>query len=153
MRSVNRFLHKGTTIAQIVWLVGAGLVGCAASGEGITVDGGATQQSSNGDDASTSPSDDASDPGTTDPGTDPTDPGTDSSTEPTGDDSGTGSTDDAGTPPPASTTPPPFMLPPPPPPATGDGGANSCTTKICIDPVFDCPLQGCFNGCMNFFCQ
>lgn len=36
-------------------------------------------------------------------------------------------------------------------PAPGDGGA--CTTKICIDPVFDCPLQGCFNGCTNFHCM
>jgi hypothetical protein len=34
-----------------------------------------------------------------------------------------------------------------------DGGVNSCATKICIDPVFDCPLQGCFNGCANFFCK
>jgi len=37
--------------------------------------------------------------------------------------------------------------------STGDGGANMCTTKICIDPVFDCPLQGCFNGCTNFHCM
>jgi hypothetical protein len=36
-------------------------------------------------------------------------------------------------------------------PASDDGGA--CTTKICIDPVFDCPLQGCFNGCTNFHCM
>jgi len=36
-------------------------------------------------------------------------------------------------------------------PASGDGGA--CTTKICIDPVFDCPLQGCFNGCTDFHCM
>jgi hypothetical protein len=34
-----------------------------------------------------------------------------------------------------------------------DGGANMCSTKICIDPVFDCPLQGCFNGCTNFVCN
>jgi|HubBroStandDraft_2_1064218.scaffolds.fasta_scaffold05259_6 hypothetical protein len=38
-------------------------------------------------------------------------------------------------------------------PASGDGGANACSTKICIDPVFDCPLQGCFNGCTNFHCD
>jgi len=36
-------------------------------------------------------------------------------------------------------------------PASDDGGA--CTTKICVDPVFDCPLQGCFNGCTNFHCN
>ncbi|MGO9837699.1 MAG: hypothetical protein ACLP1X_26225 [Polyangiaceae bacterium] len=36
-------------------------------------------------------------------------------------------------------------------PAPDDGGA--CTTKICVDPVFDCPLQGCFNGCTNFHCN
>ena len=35
--------------------------------------------------------------------------------------------------------------------SSGDGGV--CKTKICIDPVFDCPLQGCFNGCTNFFCN
>jgi hypothetical protein len=34
-----------------------------------------------------------------------------------------------------------------------DSGTNMCNTKICIDPVFDCPLQGCFNGCVNFVCQ
>jgi hypothetical protein len=69
--------------------------------------------------------------------------GDDSAAPPTGDDGGTA---------------PPFMFPPISLPdggstSTGDGGANACTTKICIDPVFDCPLQGCFNGCMNFFCQ
>jgi len=37
------------------------------------------------------------------------------------------------------------------PPPSGD--ASACSTKICIDPVFDCPLQGCFNGCVNFQCQ
>jgi hypothetical protein len=36
---------------------------------------------------------------------------------------------------------------------SGDGAVNSCTTKLCVDPVFDCPLQGCFNGCVNFFCK
>ena len=35
----------------------------------------------------------------------------------------------------------------------GDGDANACLSKLCIDPVFDCPLQGCFNGCVNFHCQ
>jgi hypothetical protein len=39
------------------------------------------------------------------------------------------------------------------PASSGDGGANMCTTKICVDPVFDCPLQGCFNGCTNFHCD
>ncbi len=28
----------------------------------------------------------------------------------------------------------------------------ACTAKLCIDPVFDCPLQGCFNGCVSFHC-
>lgn len=37
--------------------------------------------------------------------------------------------------------------------STGDADANMCATKICIDPVFDCPLQGCFNGCTNFLCN
>jgi hypothetical protein len=37
--------------------------------------------------------------------------------------------------------------------ATADAGANMCATKICVDPVFDCPLQGCFNGCTNFLCN
>jgi hypothetical protein len=34
---------------------------------------------------------------------------------------------------------------------TDDGGASACTMKICVDPVFDCPLQGCFNGCSGPF--
>jgi hypothetical protein len=38
------------------------------------------------------------------------------------------------------------------PPASSDDG-GVCTTKICIDPVFDCPLQGCFNGCTNVHCN
>jgi hypothetical protein len=32
-------------------------------------------------------------------------------------------------------------------------GDNACKTKLCVDPIFDCPLQGCFNGCTNFFCN
>jgi len=66
--------------------------------------------------------------------------------------------DDAPSTPPSddASPPPPLSLPPLPLPdggstATGDGGV--CTTKICIDPVFDCPLQGCFNGCVNFHCM
>ena len=55
---------------------------------------------------------------------------------------------------------PPFTFPPIDWPDAGlgapsgpdDGGDNACTSKICIDPVFDCPLQGCFNGCTNFHC-
>jgi hypothetical protein len=68
--------------------------------------------------------------------------------------------DDASAPAEGGSTPilPPITFPdagglPPPPPPSGDGGANSCTSKICIDPVFDCPLQGCFNGCTNFHCM
>ena len=54
--------------------------------------------------------------------------------------------------------PPPFVFPPLTLPDSGgssssdDGGPNACTAKLCIDPVFDCPLQGCFNGCTNFHC-
>ncbi len=37
--------------------------------------------------------------------------------------------------------------------ADKDGSANACKKKICVDPVFDCPLQGCFAGCKDFFCN
>jgi hypothetical protein len=37
--------------------------------------------------------------------------------------------------------------------SSSSNDANACSTKICIDPVFDCPLQGCFNGCTNFHCM
>lgn len=37
--------------------------------------------------------------------------------------------------------------------ADADGGDPMCKTKLCVDPVFDCPLQGCWNGCTNFFCN
>jgi hypothetical protein len=77
-----------------------------------------------------------------------TDPGGDDATPPAADDAGTGT----------GITLPPFSFPDASlggstPMSTGDGGANACSTKICIDPVFDCPLQGCFNGCTNFLCN
>jgi len=83
-------------------------------------------------------------------------PTDDAGTTGTGDDAGTpgtGSGDDAG-----SISIPPISFPDgglggSPPASTDDGGANMCTTKICIDPVFDCPLQGCFNGCTDFHCN
>src|SRR5580704_8179467 len=67
-----------------------------------------------------------------------------------GDDGSTDSGDDGGTPP---FTLPPLTLPDSGGSSSDDGGPNSCTSKICIDPVFDCPLQGCFNGCTNFHCM
>jgi len=101
-----------------------------------TDDGGTTPT---GDEAGsgTSPTDDA---GTTGAGDDASSPGT-------------GSGDDAG-----GISIPPLSFPDSglggsPPASTDDGGANMCTTKICIDPVFDCPLQGCFNGCTDFHCN
>ena len=48
---------------------------------------------------------------------------------------------------------PPFMLPDSGGSSSDDGGPNSCSSKLCIDPVFDCPLQGCFNGCANLHCM
>ena len=84
-------------------------------------------------------------------GTPPTD---DAGTTGAGDDasSGTGSGDDAGGIS-ISSLFPDGGLGGSPPASTDDGGANMCTTKICIDPVFDCPLQGCFNGCTDFHCN
>jgi hypothetical protein len=101
------------------------------------------QAPSSGDDTCTTCSDDSS---VAPVETDDASVGSDDSSAPaTGDDGSTG------------TTPPPFMFPPVSLPEAGsstdDGGANSCTTKICIDPVFDCPLQGCFNGCVNLHCM
>jgi hypothetical protein len=91
-----------------------------------------------GDDGSTGTSDDAS----SDSSTGTEDAGDDASigTDDAGIDAGPGAPVDAGSAGDSSAT-------------QSDGGANMCSTKICIDPVFDCPLQGCFNGCTNFLCN
>jgi len=59
-------------------------------------------------------------------------PGDDGSTGVPNDDAGTGTGDSS---------------------ATQADAANMCASKLCIDPVFDCPLQGCFNGCTNLHCN
>ena len=96
-----------------------------------------------------SPSDDSGEPTGNPPSG-----GSSSGADPGGDDAIAPSGDEAGTP----ITLPPFSFPDAglggsAPMSTGDGGTNVCSTKICIDPVFDCPLQGCFNGCTNFVCN
>ncbi len=93
-------------------------------------------------------------PGSSDPGSStPVDEAGGGSAE----DSGSAPVDDAGgggtTPAPTLPSFPPITLPEAGSSTSSDGGANMCSTKICVDPVFDCPLQGCFNGCVNFVCQ
>ncbi len=39
------------------------------------------------------------------------------------------------------------------PPPRDSGAVDMCSKKLCIDPIFDCPLQGCYKGCgTNFYC-
>jgi hypothetical protein len=126
-------------------------LGCAS---GPSIPGGSFKNTpfaeAGGDDAASNPSPGSPPPSDDGGGPPPTDDsGTSTPTPTTGD---AAAAADAGSPP----IIPPFNFPDtgaPPPPPSGDGGANSCTTKICVDPVFDCPLQGCFNGCTNFHCM
>ncbi len=150
-----------------VWLAGfaaiLGVAGCATSADppstpsssafGTGMPGGSTSgagQSSGGDSPSTSGGSSGggsgSSGGSGSAGSD--DAGSASDDATTGDDASPGvpGSDDA-SPPPLF---PPLTLPDS---GSSSGDANACSTKICIDPVFDCPLQGCFNGCVNFVCQ
>jgi hypothetical protein len=170
MRSVKRISGNFGGAAHGIGLIGLvaalGVAGCAKASDptsssplgagpvGGSGSGGNLQQGDpqTGDDACTSCSSSGGGSGSGGGGVIGSDDASVPGDDATASDDGTAPPpgDDAGT--------PPFMFPPITLPdsgstSTGDGGANACTTKICIDPVFDCPLQGCFNGCMNFFCQ
>jgi hypothetical protein len=133
------------------------VAGCAASGTGDestgipTNSGVKTASDTDGGGGGNSPATaqtPASDPGSSSP--------IDEAGGGSSDDGGGAPADDAGG---GGTTPtlptlPPISLPEAGTSSTsGDGGASACSTKICVDPVFDCPLQGCFNGCVNFSCK
>jgi hypothetical protein len=168
---VNRFSLKSSTRGTM-WALGlvAALVlaGCAKAADPGAVEGestgsqsgsgstsgssGSGQQASTGDNSTGSGTSGDDSTGLNPPSGD--DSSTSSGSPSPGDDSSAPSGDDSST---GTTAPPlfpPFTLPEAGMSSTpDDGGANACTTKICIDPVFDCPLQGCFNGCTNFHCM
>ena len=171
---MNRFPWETGDLVQLVRVAGlaafVGLAGCAAGdpaptslgapkSAGPTGSSSGAQQSS-GDDSCTSCSNSSSGSpsgsgsgggsggGGGSTGSDDSSVASEDATTP-GDDGST-AMGDSGAPP---FTFPPITLPDSGTSTSADGGPNSCNTKICIDPVFDCPLQGCFNGCVNFICQ
>ncbi len=161
---------RGRKLGTAAWALAALLAtACANSGsEGFAGSGSGSANSTHGgsgsEDASTSGSQsEQGNPCTSCAGSDD---GSVSSSNPSGDDGGAASGDDdwatatspddeAGSSPPALPvlTFPDGGLGGSTPVSSDDGGANACTSKICVDPVFDCPLQGCFNGCTNFHCD
>ena len=161
------FSAKGQNVKQVFVLVGlmaVGSAGCSAGVENALHGFQADSGSGNGSSGSGSGSGGGSggDPGSSgggssgcgacNSGDDATTPSDDASTP--GDDASTSSSTSGSSGGSTSGSSSGFMLPPFNFPDTGTGSSsgttgdadNGCSMKIYVDPVFDCPLQGCMTG-------